>query len=343
MSANADYLKKLLVSKLETGDEESAQFISDLVDAVNGQGGVPNMTDEAAKKMQQLFVVKMGTGDEDSAEFFSDLVETMTGGGANITEIIDGSFSGYAEFPNVKSVRQEMFKSYAITGVSLANCEKINPNAFGMCSSLSEVYAPKLKGLELTGFASCWSLKKVYAPELSYASTNAFAYCSSLTSADFPKLQSASSRAFMSCWSLKDTNLPMLSDIQQSAFLCCSSIEEIDLPKATYVGQNAFQECINLKTVKLGGGLPSDVSGCRFYNGNQFQKCYNLLSVYLLAPMVYSATMTNIFASTPISGYTASTSGVEGNIYVPASLYSAYISASGWSAYASRFVSIPEE
>ena len=49
---------------------------------------------------------------------------------------------------------------------------------------------------------------------------------------------------------------------------------------------------------------------------------------------------TSTFTSTPIAGYTTSTGGVYGSIFVPASLYDRYISATNWVTYSSRFVSV---
>jgi hypothetical protein len=48
----------------------------------------------------------------------------------------------------------------------------------------------------------------------------------------------------------------------------------------------------------------------------------------------------NAFKSTPIAGYTTYTSGILGNIYVPASLLSKYQSATNWTYFSSRFVGV---
>ena len=70
--------------------------------------------------------------------------------------------------------------------------------------------------------------------------------------------------------------------------------------------------------------------------------CRKLLSLYLLASNVYSLVNINAFGSTPISTYTTYTDGVNGSIFVPASLYDAYISATNWATYADRFVSLTD-
>lgn len=48
----------------------------------------------------------------------------------------------------------------------------------------------------------------------------------------------------------------------------------------------------------------------------------------------------NAFSSTPISGYTSSTGGVYGSIYVPASLLASYKAATNWVNYSDRIVGV---
>jgi hypothetical protein len=50
----------------------------------------------------------------------------------------------------------------------------------------------------------------------------------------------------------------------------------------------------------------------------------------------------NVFNSTPISNYSAS-AGRFGSIYVPASLLTEYQTASRWSYFSSRFVTLTDE
>ena len=121
--------------------------------------------------------------------------------------------------------------------------------------------------------------------------------------------------------------------IGQAAFYD-TAIQELTLPVCAYIGQSAFLSCRNLNTVYLG-------SYVRIVN-YAFRYCYKLLSLYLLGSSV--ATLVNIsaFQSTPISNYTTSTSGVYGSIYVPASLYNDYISATNWVTYSDRFVSLTD-
>ena len=66
---------------------------------------------------------------------------------------------------------------------------------------------------------------------------------------------------------------------------------------------------------------------CYTIESNAFRGCYTLLSLYLSGSEVCFLRNSNAFSGTPIAGYTESTSGVYGSIYVPASLYSSYIAS----------------
>jgi hypothetical protein len=78
---------------------------------------------------------------------------------------------------------------------------------------------------------------------------------------------------------------------------------------------------------------------CTYIGSNAFKECYNLTSLYLTNSVVCTLNNSNAFSSTPIDGYSAST-GTYGSIYVPASLLTAYQSATNWTYFSSRFVGI---
>ena len=145
---------------------------------------------------------------------------------------------------------------------------------------------------------------------MSKIGVNAFAYCSSLTTASFPATTSIGGSAFVNCSSLTTASFPAATSIGTYAFASCFSLAIARFPSADFIGIGAFS------------------------------KCYKLLSLYLTGSTVVRLGNDNAFNSTPISGYTTSTGGVYGSIFVPASLYDSYISAANWSVYSSRFVSV---
>ena len=98
------------------------------------------------------------------------------------------------------------------------------------------------------------------------------------------------------------------------------------------IGYGAFAYCVSLTAVSI--------PACTTIGSYAFQACYNLLSLYLTGSSVAKLNYSNAFSSTPIAGYTTSTGGVYGSIFVPSSLYSTYIASTNWTYFSSRFVSI---
>ena len=125
---------------------------------------------------------------------------------------------------------------------------------------------------------------------------------------------------------------PYLSEVGDYAFAYCRSLTSVNLPQATSIGKAAFYGCTSLASIDL--PLITTIVSYAFRN------CYNLLSLYLLGYSIPILTSINAFYLTPISTYTTSTGGIYGSIYVPASLYSSYLTATNWSIYSSRIVSI---
>ena len=73
-----------------------------------------------------------------------------------------------------------------------------------------------------------------------------------------------------------------------------------------------------------------------------FSKCYYLVSLYLPGPIVASLYGSSVFSLTPIAGF-SDLAGTVGSVFVPESLYAAYVTAYNWSYLSSRIVSIPSE
>ena len=160
----------------------------------------------------------------------------------------------------------------------------------------------------------------------------AFYYCSNLTTASFPNARSIGNYAFYNCTSLTTVSFPSATSIGGYAFRSCSSLTTVSLPSVTSTGNSAFANCINLTTASF--------PNATYIGGYTFRSCHNLLSLYLLGSSMCENGGTSTFTSTPIAGYTTSTGGVYGSIFVPASLYDSYISATNWATYSSRFVSV---
>ena len=210
---------------------------------------------------------------------------------------------------------------------------EIGGYAFRNCSALTSVSLPKVASIADYTFYSCSSLASINLPQATSIGNYAFYGCGSLTSINLPQATSIGNYAFYSCSHLASINLPQVTLIGSDAFGYCDyrSLTSINLPQATLIGDNAFSCCWYLTSINL-----PQVTSIGSY---AFRNCYKLLSLYLLGSSIVSLAATNVFIKTPISTYTTSTSGVYGSIFVPASLYSSYLTAKNWSIYSARIVS----
>ena len=169
--------------------------------------------------------------------------------------------------------------------------------------------------------------------EVSFIKSYAFRDCSNLTSISFLNCTYIYGSAFYSCYSLVSANFPNCSYIATDAFRYCSSLTSVSFPSCTRVQNFAFQYCSQLALLNF--------PNCSYIGNNAFQSCYNLLSLYLTSvSSVTTLGSSSVFYSTPIGGYTTLTGGVYGSVYVPASLYSDFITATNWSSISMRIVSI---
>lgn len=218
-----------------------------------------------------------------------------------------------SEFPEAEVVVNDVSKSIinrTITNISDNTVTKVRPHAFYYCTSLTSVNLPICSIIDDNAFYSCTKLTHVNFPICKIISASAFAYCFNLSSISF---------------------LPACSIIGDRAFDCCYSITEISFPACTNIGYSAFDRCTNLTT--------ADFSICQTIEGRAFARCYVISSITIRTPKICALSNSNAFSSTPYAGYSAYFSGTP-YIYVPASLVSAYQSATNWVYYSSYFSSI---
>ena len=184
-------------------------------------------------------------------------------------------------------------------------------------------------------FEYCYYLSSVNFLQATAIGENAFFTCSSLASISFPSVIRIGGMAFYGCFKLTSVNFPKVTQIGAAAFNLCTSLTSATFPKVSSIGMNAFNGCRSLTSVILGGQQTREGK----IVSTAFSYCYNLTDLHLQGSYLYSLDHSNAFSSTPIEGYTAS-AGKYGSIYVPASLYSQYISATNWTYFSSRFVSV---
>ena len=219
-----------------------------------------------------------------------------------------------------------------VSGSITITASTVGTYAFAECQSLVSIDLPNAVQIDPIAFSSCTSLAFVNIPNVTEIGLNAFFYCKNLTSVNMPNVIKIKSSAFFSCSSLTSVDLPNATTLEASTFLQCIGLASVSIPNVSSIGAAAFRSCTALTSISL----PKLSS----FNSSVFQNCYNLLSVYLPGSSLVGLKASNAFTSTPIAGYTASTGGVLGSIFVPSSLYSNYVAASAWSYFNSRFASI---
>lgn len=164
--------------------------------------------------------------------------------------------------------------------------------------------------------------------------SNAFYSCSILTSVEFTLCTNIGAAAFCSCVNLTSASFPECITIETNAFRACSSLVSISFPRCQNIGSGAFRACDGLTSVLL--------PVCANIENSAFRSCYMLTSLYLPGSSLCALGHSSAFQSTPIGGF-SSYAGQFGSIYVPASLLSAYQTASNWSYFSGRFVGLTNE
>ena len=257
-------------------------------------------------------------------------------------------------FPLATSIGGNAFQSCSrLTTVSFPQVVSIGNNAFQYCSRLATVSFPQVTNIKNYTFYSCTGLTTVSFPLATSIGTSAFLYCTSLTTISFPLVTNIGSNAFQSCSRLTTVSFPQVTNIGNSAFQSCSRLTTVSFPLATSIGSSAFQYCSNLTTVNfpqvvsIGNNAFSACSNLTTVSfplatsiGNYtFRGCRILSAIYLANSSICTLSNSYAFSSTPYAGYKTYFSGTP-YIYVPASLVSAYQSATNWTQFSSYFSAI---
>lgn len=240
---------------------------------------------------------------------FADAIVNVPGADEIMQRIISGSTIQLYD-ANVLSISERACASNLCIGaIDLPNCTNIGSSAFSYCSRLSMVNLPKIE----------------------YINNNAFAYCSSLASFSASTLITIRNSVFQDCKGMSIFDCPNVEAMGNFCFANCSKLQSIYLPKVSGILFATFSYCSEMSTAYL--GKVSTFMASVFYG------CRKLVSLYL--PGSFCAlSSSNAFYSTPIAGYTASTGGIYGSVFVPASLVDTYKTADIWSLFADRITAI---
>ena len=262
--------------------------------------------------------IKAKTGSAEDIEFtqdgFADAIEAIPTGDTSMEDgIIMHTVSGFYENSRVTSIGMYAFaRCYNLTAIDFSACTSIGSYAFSTCSQLMSVSFPVC---EIIG-------------------TYAFTGCSKLTTASFPSCISIGTSAFATCSMLNTINFPVCRSIGSYAFQRCSALTTANFPECVSLSTGVFNWCSELSVISF--------PVCSTIMASAIQSCRKLLSAYFLGPSVPKVSHSNFLSSTPIAGYTASTGGVLGSIFVRASMLEAFQSATNWSPYADRMVGLTD-
>ena len=265
-----------------------------------------------------------------------------------------------ASFPLATEIHYGAFSNCKIlSNITAPSATLVSMYAFAGCTSLTSVSFPLLSSIYEATFRTCKSLQTAYIPNALSIANYAFESCGMLTDINMSKVTHIGFSAFYSCSKLTTISIPSATLISASAFNSCIKLQFVDLPLVTFIssygfyknwvmsyaycpslvstGNYAFGQCSSLTTAIFNNSASSSAQ----LNNSTFTNCRTLLSLYLLAESnLYTLQNVNVFSSTPISTYTASTGGVNGSVFVPEGIYNSYINATNWIVYADRIVSL---
>lgn len=226
----------------------------------------------------------------------------------------------------------------------------IPDSAFLSCRNLTSVKLPEgVTSIRNFAFTDCRELKEAALPEgLESIGDNALNACPKL---DFEKLpdglKSIGAFGIANCGSLSLTSLPeTLTSIGNAAFAGDVELALKELPPhLTSIGDGTFDGCYKLCISKIPEGIVS-IGKIAFGTNRSLTQLTLPSSLLSIGKAAFSdcnsLSVITSLAATPPSVESSMIGEYAHTIYVPASALSAYISAPGWSAWAEKFVGIPE-
>lgn len=238
---------------------------------------------------------------------------------------------------NINNKNSQIFPLKTIRKVYNSDFTSIPGSAFTYCARLESAYFPNATEIASDAFWFCQNLTEFSAPEVSVINDFGLQDCRNLPSASFPKCTYLGICGLQNAYKLSEINIPSCGYIGNRAFQNCVTLGSLNLPNIPSVPSSAFQSCFSLASITL--------SACSSIDVNAFSACVSLLTMNLKnVASVPALADASVFNYSPITGYFAQIAAY-GSIYVPSSLYSAFISASYWSNFSARITSaaIPSE
>lgn len=244
---------------------------------------------------------KTENGTYDVTNLASVIVNVSSGGGEGLDGAVTRTVSSITGSQSV--IGSYVFYYYMnLTAVSFPSCKTIGNSAFYSCTSLTTASFPACTSIGSYAFYRCSKLTTISFPVCKSIGPSAFYSCQSLTTASFPSCTSIGNSAFYMCRGITTASFPLCMTIATEAFRTCPSLTTAYFPVCTSIWSGVFTFCSSLLEVTVGTEYSSV---CKLNNSNAFSGCDALTS-----------------------------------IYVPASLLTAYQSATNWTYFSSKLVGV---
>lgn len=238
---------------------------------------------------------------------------------------------------NLNNKNSQIFPLKTIRKIYNSEFTSLPRLAFTACTRLESAYFPNVTEIGSDAFWFCENLTEFSAPEVSIINNYGLQDCHNLPAVSFPKCEYIGNCAFQNDYKLSDISISSCEYLGDRAFQSCVALTSIDLPNIPSVLSNTFQACYSLASITL--------SACSFIDISAFSHCMSLLTMDLKnVTSVPTLADASVFNYSPMTGYLAQIAAY-GSIYVPSSLYDAFISADYWSNISARITSaaVPSE
>ena len=232
---------------------------------------------------------------------------------------------------NVTSIGNSAFyKCYSLANITIPDgVTSISEYAFGNCSSIASITIPTgVTSIGNNAFITCYSLASITIPiGVTSIGESAFYYCRSLASITIPTgVTSIGNSAFYYCSSIASITIPTgVTSIGNYAFSECISLASITIQTGvTSIGNNAFGGCLSIASITIPTGVTSIVNYA-FYN------CYGMRYYdFSACTAIPTLSNTNAFMNIPS----------DCQMLIPSALYNNWKTATNWTTYASKMVSV---
>ena len=265
---------------------------------------------------------------DSTLQSIADAIRSKTGDTAPIqTDAFANAISLIETGGGGDTSQEDGLVTRTLTEYTNSRVTEIGGSAFFQFITLKSVNFPAVTVLRNYAFTGCVSLETINLPKATRTGQYAFEGCKSLISVNFPMMEEVAQYTFANCTELTDVNLPMITSAGKYAFQSCSSLTNVTFPALSTINSSAFANCTALIALSL--PAIANIYNYAFYN------CTALTTLYLMNPSVCKLSNSNAF-------YNAGIKSTTGSIFVPASLLTAYQTATNWAYFSTQFVPIEE-